>query len=224
MNWRLLVFDWDGTLMDSAGHIVAAVRAAAADIGAEVPAEHAVRHVIGLGLREAVAAAMPGLPEAEQARFVAAYRTRFWQASLHGQALFPGVREVLLELKAAGYLLAVATGKGKEGIRRALAEEKLHQVFDVTRCAEETISKPDPQMLKEILDELDLAPPDALMIGDTSYDLEMAARAGMDRLGVRYGAHAENLLLPHAPLGILDDIRDLPAWLARAGRPANLPA
>src|SRR5690606_25617859 len=102
--------------MDSAGHIVAAVRAAATDIGAEVPAEDAVRHVIGLGLREAIAAAMPGLPEAKQARFVAAYRKRFWQASLHGQALFPGVREVLLELKAAGYLLAVATGKGKDGI------------------------------------------------------------------------------------------------------------
>ncbi|HEX7030537.1 MAG TPA: HAD-IA family hydrolase [Gammaproteobacteria bacterium] len=214
MTWRLLVFDWDGTLMDSAGHIVAAVRAAAEDVGARKPAEDDVRHVIGLGLREAIAAAMPELGDADYTRFVEAYRRRFWQESLHGQALFPGAREVLLELKAAGYLLAVATGKGRNGLRRVLEEEMLHQVFDVTRCAEETISKPDPRMLVEILDELGLEPRDALMIGDTSYDLEMAARAGMDRLAVSYGAHGKSLLLPHNPLGFLDDIRDLPEWLA----------
>lgn len=216
MSWRALIFDWDGTLMDSAGHIIAAVRAAAEDIGVRVPAEDEVRHVIGLGLREAIAVAMPELDDADYERFVAAYRHRFWQESLHGQALFPGAREVLLELKAAGYLLAVATGKGRNGLRRVLEEEMLHQVFDVTRCAEETISKPDPRMLVEILDELGLEPREALMIGDTSYDLEMAARAGMDRLAVSYGAHRKALLLPHGPLGFLDDIRDLPQWLANA--------
>lgn len=221
MTWRLLVFDWDGTLMDSAGHIVAAVQAAAADIGASVPPEEGVRHVIGLGLREAIAAAMPELGNDDYVRFVAAYRQRFWQESLHGQMLFPGAREVLLELKAAGYLLAVATGKGRSGLKRVLEEEMLHQVFDVTRCAEEIISKPDPRMLKEILDELDLDSSDALMIGDTSYDLEMASRAGMGRLGVSYGAHREELLRPYAPLGILDDIRELPAWLADADRAAT---
>ena len=214
MTWRLLVFDWDGTLMDSAAHIVAAVRAAAGDIGCRVPAEDDVRHVIGLGLREAIAVAIPELDDEGYVRFVAAYRQRFWQQSLHGQALFPGAREVLLELKAAGYLLAVATGKGRNGLRRVLEEEMLHQVFDATRCAEETASKPDPRMLREILDELDVSPGDALMIGDTTYDLEMAARAGMQRLGATYGAHDRELLKPHHPLGFLDDIRELPDWLA----------
>ena len=216
MNWRLLVFDWDGTLMDSAGHIVAAVRAAAEDIGVRVPIEDDVRHVIGLGLREAIAAVLPELDDEGYARFVEAYRRRFWQESLHGQSLFSGAREVLLELKAAGYLLAVATGKGKNGLRHVLEKEMLHQVFDVTRCAEETLSKPHPQMLNEILDDLGLMPTAGLMIGDTTYDMEMAVRAGMDRLGVSYGAHQKDLLLSHRPLGILNDIRDLPQWLASA--------
>lgn len=214
MSWKLLIFDWDGTLMDSAGHIIAAVRAAAEDIDFPQPAEDDVRHVIGLGLREAVTTAMPELDDAAYQRFVAAYRQRFWQASLHGQALFTGARDVLLELKAAGYLLAVATGKGKNGLRRVLDDEKLHQVFDATRCAEETISKPNPQMLREILAELDVAADDSLMIGDTTYDLEMAARLNMDRLAVSYGAHSRKLLRTHDPLGFLDDIRDLPDWLA----------
>lgn len=214
MNWRLLVFDWDGTLMDSAGHIVAAFRAACEDIGCRVPPEDGVRHVIGLGLREAVNGVLPELDDADYSRFLEAYRRRFWQSSLHGQALFAGAREVLADLKAAGYLLAVATGKGRNGLRRVLEEENLLPVFDVTRCAEETVSKPDPRMLNEILDELGLDAAAGLMIGDTSYDMEMAARAGMDRLGVSYGAHRRELLAPHAPLGFLDDIRDLPGWLA----------
>lgn len=214
MTWKLLVFDWDGTLMDSAAHIIAAVRAAAEDIGVDVPGENDVRHVIGLGLREAISAAMPDLDEETYLRFVEAYRQRFWQASIHDHALFPGVREVLLELKAAGYLLAVATGKGRNGLRRVLEEEKLHQVFDVTRCAEETTSKPAPLMLYEILEELDLKPASGLMIGDTTYDLEMAARINMDRIAVSYGAHSRELLQTHQPLGFLDDIRDLPDWLA----------
>ena len=128
MTWKLLIFDWDGTLMDSAAHIIAAVRAAAEDIGVDVPAENDVRHVIGLGLREAIVAAMPELDEETYLRFVEAYRQRFWQTSIHDHALFPGAREVLLELKAAGYLLAVATGKGRNGLRRVLEEEKLHQI------------------------------------------------------------------------------------------------
>ena len=212
-DWKLLVFDWDGTLMDSAGHIVAAVRKAAEDIGARVPGEGQVRHVIGLGLREAVAGVLPELDDRDYARFVEAYRQRFWQASLHGQALFEGAREVLFSLKEEGYLLAVATGKGKNGLKRALEEEKLHELFDVTRCAEETISKPDPLMLHEILDELGLAAQSGLMIGDTSYDLEMATRAGMRSLAVSYGAHGRELLAKHEPLDFLDDIRDLPGWL-----------
>lgn len=214
MNWRLLVFDWDGTLMDSAGHIVAAVRAACADTDLPVPEPDAVRHVIGLSLQKAFLAFLPEAGDDDFERFMDAYRRRFWQESLHGQALFPGAREVLAQLRQAGYLLAVATGKGTQGLRRALDDENLRRLFDITRCAEETASKPDPRMLREILDELGLEAAAGLMIGDTSYDMEMAANAGMGRLAVTYGAHGRELLEMHRPLGFLDDIRDLPAWLA----------
>lgn len=214
MNWRLLIFDWDGTLMDSAAHIVAAVRAAADDCGLPVPEEERVRHVIGLSLQKAFMTVLPGASDAEYARFLAAYRQRFWQSSLHGQALFPGAHQVLAELKQAGYLLAVATGKGKNGLQRALEEENLIEVFNITRCSEETCSKPDPQMLREILADMDVGASDALMIGDTSYDMEMAARINMDRLAVSYGAHSRAHLLPHGPLGFIDDIRELPGWLS----------
>ena len=220
MNWRLLVFDWDGTLMDSAGHIVAAVRAACEDAGLPVPAADRVRHVIGLSLQKAFLTALPAAKEGDFERFLEAYRRRFWQESLHGQSLFAGAREVLADLKDAGYLLAVATGKGKNGLRRALQEENLHEIFDVTRCSEETISKPHPRMLEEILGDLGLEARDGLMIGDTSYDMEMARNAGMDRLAVSYGAHGRELLSAHQPLGFLDDIRELPAWLERARRTA----
>lgn len=213
MNWRLLVFDWDGTLMDSAAHIIHAVCAAAEDAGLGIPAEEQVRHVIGLSLPKAFEAVLPDADEGAYVRFVEAYRKRFWQASIHGHALFPGARDVLLELKQAGYLLAVATGKGKHGLRRALENDDLLEVFDVTRCSEETTSKPDPHMLREILEDLSLSARDALMIGDTSYDMEMAARIGMDRLAVSYGVHGRDLLHPHAPLGYLEDIRALPKWL-----------
>lgn len=217
-RWELLVFDWDGTLMDSAAHIVAAVRAACADVELPVPAEHQVRHVIGLSLQKAFLAVLPGAREGDFERFLDAYRRRFWQESIHGHALFDGARDVLVELKRSGYRLAVATGKGKQGLARALRDEQLHDVFDTTRCAEETVSKPDPRMLHEILEDLALEPAAALMVGDTSYDMEMAARAGMDRLGVTYGAHDRELLLPHQPLGLLQDIRELPEWLDRPGR------
>lgn len=216
MSWRLLVFDWDGTLMDSAAHIVSAVQAAADDVGLPVPEADAVRHVIGLSLQKAFASVLPGAGEAEYARFLAAYRRRFWQGSQHRQSLFPGAREVLASLKDAGYLLAVATGKGKAGLERAIRDENLLDVFDVTRCAEETLSKPHPKMLHEILEDLGLEPSAGLMIGDTTYDMEMAVNAGMERLAVTYGAHRRELLLPHQPLGFLDDIRELPAWLDEA--------
>lgn len=214
MSFRLLVFDWDGTLMDSAAHIVTAFRAACGDAGCRIPAADDVRHIIGLGLREAIDAVLPEMDDAGYSRFVDAFRRRFWQPSPHGQTLFDGVRDVLIGLKASGYLLAVATGKGKSGLRRVLEEEGLLEIFDATRCADETASKPDPQMLNEILDELGVDAARSLMIGDTSYDMEMAMRAGMDRLGVTYGAHRKELLLPHEPLGFLDDIRELPGWLA----------
>lgn len=213
MNWRLLIFDWDGTLMDSAAHIIAAMRAAAVDCGLAVPEEGQVRHVIGLSLQKAFMTVLPDASETEYAHFRVAYRQRFWQSSLHGQALFPGARQVLTQLQEAGYLLAVATGKGKNGLQRALEEERLVEVFNVTRCSEETCSKPDPQMLREILEDMQVDASDALMIGDTSYDMEMAARINIDRLAVSYGAHSREHLLPHGPLGFIDDIRDLPRWL-----------
>lgn len=213
---RVVIFDWDGTLVDSAAHIVRCVQAAAADAGLDVPAADKVRHVIGLSLERAFMSIVPGARQDAFGSFVAAYREHFFRATGEVQPLFPGVADVLAELREQGLFLAVATGKGRNGLRRGLEETGLKRFFDVTRCAEDTASKPDPQMLREILDDLGLEPGEGLMIGDTSYDLEMAARIGMPSIGVTYGAHAREHLEPHRPLGLLDDIRALPAYLSGA--------
>lgn len=214
MKYPLLVFDWDGTIMDSEAHIIAAVQAAADECGLTIPAADSVRQVIGLGLREAVQAVFPDFDDALFQSFVNRYRHHFLLESTSTQAPFAGAIDTLQELRAAGYWLAVATGKGRQGLDRALRDLNLHEVFHVTRCADETISKPHPRMLQEILLDLGLEPPHGLMIGDTSYDMEMAAEIGMDRLAVSYGAHALESLHKHAPVGVIDDIRELPGWLS----------
>ncbi|MDX1443189.1 MAG: HAD-IA family hydrolase [Gammaproteobacteria bacterium] len=215
MSYQLLVFDWDGTIMDSEAHIVAAVQAAAEECGFDVPHKDSVRRVIGLGLREAVQAVFPDFEEGKFQAFVNRYRHHFLLKSTTAQAPFDGAVETLNELRQAGFWLAVATGKGRQGLDRAMRELELESVFHTSRCADETVSKPHPRMLQEILLDLALEPQDALMIGDTSYDMEMAANIGMDRLAVSYGAHEIEDLEQHAPLDIIHDIRELPRWLAR---------
>ena len=215
MKYRLLVFDWDGTIMDSEAHIIAAVQAAASECEFDIPAAESVRRVIGLGLREAIQEVLPEFNEARYEAFVDRYRHHFLLKSTTAQAPFEGAIETLKELRELGYWLAVATGKGRQGLDRAFRELSLETVFHTSRCADETVSKPNPRMLQEILLDLALEPTQALMIGDTSYDMEMAASIGMDRLAVSYGAHEQEELDRHSPIGVIHDIRELPAWLER---------
>ena len=212
-DFQLLVFDWDGTLVDSEGRIVACMEAAFQDLDLTPLPRDQLRDVIGLGLAEAVARLLPRADESLRRRFVERYRHHYLARSGAPTPLFPGARRTLERLAADGYLLAVATGKSRRGLARSLEETGCAHLFAVTRCADECFSKPHPQMLQEIMTDLDTPPERTLMIGDTEYDLLMARNAGVPRIGVSYGVHGRERLLRHAPLVCLDRIEALPPWL-----------
>jgi phosphoglycolate phosphatase len=215
MKFKLLVFDWDGTLMDSEARIVECVQAAVRDLGRELPSREAIRNIIGLGLREAVTTLFPGSDDELLHNIVSRYRVHYLDENSTPSRLFDGAQEVIEALADNEYLLAVATGKGRRGLDQVLAETGLGGYFHATRCADEAFSKPHPAMLEQILDELGVFPHEALMIGDTEYDLEMAANAGVASLGVTYGVHSPQRLARHNPLACLDAVAEIPPWLAR---------
>ncbi|WP_428604593.1 HAD-IA family hydrolase [Sedimenticola sp.] len=212
-DFKLLVFDWDGTLMDSEARIVSCVRAATQDMAIETPADEQIRDIIGLGLKEALEKLFPGSDAPFKERFIDFYRHYFLHEDSTPSRLFPHVREVLDYLASQDYLLAVATGKGRPGLNKVLQETGLAPRFHATRCADETFSKPHPEMLLQIMDELGVTPADTLMIGDTEYDLQMAINAGTHGLAVSYGVHTVDRLNQFNPLGCLDDISELSDWL-----------
>lgn len=212
MRYGLIVFDWDGTLIDSAGPIVECIQQAARALGLEVPPEARARHVIGLGLRDSLRLAVPDLPPERTMEFVDCYRAEFL-AREDRMRLFPGVEAMLGALRERGHRLAVATGKSRRGLERALDASGLRPYFDASRCADESIPKPDPAMLHELLQELGAPPAHALMIGDTSHDLEMAAAAGVDAVAVCYGAHAADGLRALGPRACIADVGELAQWL-----------
>lgn len=212
-RYKLLVFDWDGTLADSATRIVAAARAAFVDLSLRPPDEAAVRGIIGLSLEEALKVLVPGADGALSARFVDHYRRHFLAASPQATNLFPGVRTTLRTLQERDYALAVATGKSRAGLDRELQVTGLRPMFAASRCADETCSKPHPQMLEELMGELGVGPGETVMIGDTDYDLQMARNAGVNAVGVSYGAHERERLLQCAPAALLHAIADLVSWL-----------
>jgi phosphoglycolate phosphatase len=207
----VVVFDWDGTIIDSAATIVECIREASRELGLEVPERERASHVIGLGLHDAMRIAVPGLPAQRYPEFVASYRKHFL-AREDAMQLFDGMRE-LLDGLSRRHLLAIATGKSRRGLDRALDATNLKAYFAASRCADETNPKPHPAMLREILDELQIAEKEALMVGDTSHDLEMARAAGVDALAVTYGAHPEQGLRACEPLGCFSTVNQLHAWL-----------
>jgi phosphoglycolate phosphatase len=209
----LIVFDWDGTLMDSAAAIVAAIQAASRDLELPAPDEQRARHVIGLGLADALAYLFPELAASEHEAVAGRYRHHYF-AGDHEIPLFEGVGEMIDELAASGFLLAVATGKGRRGLDRALAATGLATAFHATRCADEAFSKPHPAMLLELMDELGIDAARTLMIGDTTHDLQMARNARVAPLAVTYGAHTSECLRACAPLACLDSVTALRAWFA----------
>jgi len=212
LRYPLIVFDWDGTLLDSTGGIADCIQAAARDLHLPVPARATASHVIGLGLQASLRTAVPSLPEDQYREFAEAYRRHFL-ARQGSMALFPGVREMLQELHGAGHRLAVATGKSRRGLDHALESTALRRMFAASRCADETDPKPHPAMLLELMEQLRVAPAQALMIGDTSHDLEMARSAGVDAVAVAYGAHPGEALRALAPRACVADVAQLRTWL-----------
>ena len=212
-RYRLLVFDWDGTLADSTEVIAEALRGACADIGLPVPDLASARYVIGLGLRDALAHVAPELPPERYPELSDHYRRRFL-ARDPDIPLFAGTRELLDELADAGYLLAVATGKTRVGLDRALATCGLAARFHATRCADEGRPKPHPEMLLHLMDALGVGPQATLMIGDTTHDLELARGAGADAVAVAYGAHPPEGLAQLGPRATVHSTTELRAWLA----------
>lgn len=212
-RYDLIVFDWDGTLMDSAGKIARCFASALADVGVDSPGEAAIRNIIGLGLAEAVSALLPGHGETTRAAVVERYREHFLHLDPGESELFPGVVTGLERLNQQGFLLAVATGKSRRGLERVLGATTLQPLFAATRCADETFSKPHPQMLHDILERTGTEANRALMVGDTVYDLEMARNARVDSLGVSYGVHDCARLLELGPRAVVDSFSGVCDWL-----------
>jgi phosphoglycolate phosphatase len=212
-RFRLLAFDWDGTLADSTALIAGALQQACRDLGVPVPGDGAARHVIGLGHGDAIRHLAPTLEPDHHARFSERYSIHY----LVGDAtipLFDGVREMLAELDDRGFQLGIATGKTRRGLARALARHGIAHRFSVSRCADEGFPKPHPDMLLALMDLAGVGPEQTLMIGDTTHDLELARNAGVSALAVAYGAHAPEGLAEMSPLATLHSIPALRAWLA----------
>ncbi len=220
-KYQLIVFDWDGTLMDSEARIVACIRESIKDLELPHLEDDAIKNIIGLGLREAIDTLYPGSDDRLHRDLTERYRYHFLTANPTPSELFNGSRATLERLNDEGYLLAVATGKGRVGLDKVLYETGLDDLFHATRCADETFSKPHPQMLHELMDVLGVEPGETLMVGDTEYDILMAKNANTDALGVSYGVHDVERLLQHEPQGMLDDIAELNVWLAQHGRSAQ---
>ncbi len=215
-RFDLIAFDWDGTLFDSTALIVRSIQAACRDVGTTVPSDEQAAYVIGLGLRDALLHAAPDFPPERYAELGNAYRRHYF-ASQHEIVLFEGSLQMLHALKARNHWLAVATGKSRRGLDEALATTQLAGLFDATRTADETASKPDPLMLRELMAELGADPARTLMIGDTTHDLQMAAHAGVAAVGVSYGAHDHEAFDAHAPAFVAHSTRELHDWLLANG-------
>ena len=211
MSYPLVVFDWDGTIIDSAATIAECIRRSAADLALPVPSREQASHVIGLGLHDALRGAVPELTAERYPEFVARYRAHFY-AKQDEMELFEGMRELIRDL-ASRRTLAIATGKSRRGLERNLASTGLAAYFKASRCADETHPKPHPAMLLELMEELNVRRNEVLMVGDTSHDLEMARAAGVDALAVTYGAHPADALRGCGPLGCFPDVASLSQWL-----------
>ncbi|QLE85209.1 HAD-IA family hydrolase [Shewanella sp. Scap07] len=203
-QYDLVIFDWDGTLMDSVGKIVACMQQTARTLDVIEPSEQAVRDIIGLSMQEALNVLHPHADNELRQQMVDVYRQQYLSLNKMPSPLFSGAEQVLLQLKAADHQLAVATGKARAGLDRVLSATGLGQHFVASRCADEAKSKPHPQMLQLLLLQLDVPAARAVMIGDSVHDMNMAHSAGIDAIGVSYGAHSRDKLATVAPKAIVD--------------------
>lgn len=213
-QFDLIVFDWDGTLFDSTALITRSIQSACADLGTKVPSERDASYVIGLGLMQALAHAAPELPVDRHDELCNRYRHHYLQRQ-HELTFFEGSLVMLDRLKERNHWLAVATGKSRRGLNDALQTGNLLSMFDATRTADETDSKPSPRMLNELMRELGVEPERTLMIGDTTHDLQMAVNAGTACVGVSYGAHDHDAFAEFSPRCVAHTVSELDDWLAR---------
>ena len=211
-NYDLIIFDWDGTLANSTQLIIDAICKGAIEVGLPMPSQEDASGIIGLGFREAIYELFGQIPDAQLADLTARY-TFHYGLGENNIPLFEGVRETIEDLVSKGIQLGVATGKGRRGLNRALNNSGIQQHFIATRCVDECHSKPHPQMILDLMDEVAATPERTLMVGDTSFDLQMAKNANVASLGVTYGAHPLERLLPHEPLAHFNLFKDLSTWL-----------
>jgi len=210
--YELLIFDWDGTLMDSAGEIVSAMQQAIQGIGLPERTPEQMRELIGLGINDVLARLFPDLDTQSVRARLEHYRGRYGIQRSKAR-LFEPVKVALEQLRDQGYVMAVATGKGRRGLDAAMRTTATGDFFRFTRCADESVPKPAPDMLEEILLRAATRPEQALMVGDTEYDMAMARAAGVDAVGVACGVHDTARLRRAGALEVLDTVEQLPAWL-----------
>jgi phosphoglycolate phosphatase len=208
-SYRLVIFDWDGTLADSMAQIVSCMRQTFEALGLPRPDEMLIRHTVGLSLEAVASRLAPQVDRLMVGQIADTYRKLALTNRNHSAQLFDGVKSGLSSLREQGFYLAVATGMGRRGLDAALNNSELSDLFDITRCADETCSKPDPMMLDEILTDLNLRAENAIMIGDTSYDIEMANNIGMDSIAVTYGMHEEVHLRPCKPQHLINHFSEI---------------
>ncbi len=216
-KYSVIIFDWDGTLVDSTARIVDSMQMAAAEVGLPKLTDYAIQQIIGLGLPEALRVLWPLISDAQLQKMRAQYSANFSNHSRIHVDFFPTAHDFFEQLKGLGYVLAVATGKTRKGLDEMLDGMAVRDVFAITRCADETTSKPDPHMLVEILSELNLSPEQALMVGDTSFDLDMAKAINMDSVGMTHGAHESKILQASGAKALCHDLTDLLDWIKENG-------
>lgn len=216
-KYRVIIFDWDGTLVDSTARIVDSMQMASDRVGMPKLSDHEIKQIIGLGLPEALRKLWPAIKADQLELMREQYSANFSHHSDVHVDFFASAHDFFEELSSLGYVLAVATGKTRKGLDEMLDGMQVRDVFTITRCADETTSKPDPHMLEEILSELKLTTRQALMVGDTSFDLDMAKAIDMDSVGMTHGAHDSEILLASGAKTLCHDLNDLLDWIKKNG-------
>lgn len=212
LRYEMIVWDWDGTIMNSTPTIVECLQKACVDLGEKVPNQEQASHVIGLGLHESIHYLLPHLPEKKYPLMLERFR-HYYLGVDHKLVLFPGIMELIQALKTKGHLVAVATGKPRQGLDRTLKMHQLEGFFHDTKTADESRAKPHPQMLQELMDSWRVPANKMLMIGDTTHDLQMAKSAGVDSIAVTYGAHSKEKLQTLEPLLCVETVQELQSYL-----------
>jgi phosphoglycolate phosphatase len=207
MRYSHIIFDWDGTVMDSAAKIVSCMQLAAKESMLPIPSSQAVRHIIGISLGPAISQLF-NISLVEADKVATHYKRIFLEVDQTPSPLFTGAINTLQQLQA-NHVLGVATGKARRGLERAWKHTDTKQYFDASRCADEAQSKPSPDMLIQLIEHWQVEPESVLMVGDTVYDLQMAETIGMPRLGVSYGVHDSEALLLHSPIAIVDEFKHI---------------